>query len=446
MPSRARRLLSWTFIIAFFLIAPAIIFSTAGYRYNFGTHRLERTGVMLVETRPPGAAVSLNGELQKDDTPARLPSLSPGAYDLRVEKIGYHAWEKSIVVESRSTAFVNQIGLFRQTSPILYSPTGASVHPAFSPDARYAAAVTPTPSGSELAIIDLLTGVDILPYRSSSEADGFTLSWSRDGQWLLIGHPGPKPSFLLWNAQDPQTVRDLKDDTDRTFETAFWGQDDARLYGVSGGKLFAIDPNLPVAIEEGPAVGQAVVTGGVIYGIETDASAKLVRRKLKDETFEPIADLPSAAFQPLPGDASRIAYVSTAGGDELFVIDPSGDRPKAFETHGKGGVWSADGSKLLYWNDLEVRIYDAHAGGDELITRLSGPIAQAAWHWPEWNVLYAVNGALFAAETSSHYGRLTVQLADFTSIEGFTVGSTGDFAYIFGTKDGQAGLWRLRLR
>jgi len=182
-----------------------------------------------------------------------------------------------------------------------------------------------------------------------------------------------------------------------------------------------------------------------VYGIEAGEPAKLIRRKLAANAFEPIADLPSAAFQPLPGDDGRVAYVSTSG-DDLFVIDPVGDRPKAFEARGKGGVWSSDGTKLLYWNDLEVRIYDARSGNDDLVTRLSGPIAQAAWHRPEWNVLYAVNGALFATEASDHYGRLTVPLADFSSIEGFAVGSTGDFAYVFGTKDGQSGLWRLRLR
>lgn len=445
MPSRARRLLSWTFIIAFFLIAPAIILSTAGYRYNFATRRLERTGVMVVESRPAGATITLNGERVSAETPARLPNLSPGAYDLRVEKAGYRPWEKSVTVESRSTAFLNQISLFRQAAPMLFSPAGPAVHPSFSPDARYAAAMTSAPSGSELAIIDLLTGVDSLPYRSSASAEGFDLSWSKDGRWLLIAHPGPNPAFLLWDARTPQAVHDLKDATGFTFGSVFWAQDEVKLYGVADGTLYGIDPSLPAATDEGPAVGQAVVADGVVYGIEAGKTAKLVRRKLKDAAFEAIAGLPSAGFRPLAGRDGRIAYVSISG-DDLFVIDPSGERPKAFETRGKDGAWSADGSKLLYWNDLEVRIYDDRSGGDELITRLSGPIAQAAWHEPEWNALYAVNGTLYATETSSRYGRLTVPLTVFASIDRFTVSPNGDFAYVFGAKDGQSGLWRLRLR
>lgn len=445
MPSRTRRLLSWTFIIAFFLIAPAIIFSTAGYRYNFSKHRIERTGVMIVVSRPEAATISLNGERQDADTPARLSDLTPGLYDLRVEKIGYHPWEKSVTVESRSTTFVNEIGLFRVTSPVLYSPIGVAIHPAFSPDSRYAAAMTPTPSGSELAIVDLRTGEDFLPYRSSAEAGTFRLSWSVRGDWLLMARTGPKPLFLLWNSDDPQSVRDLKEGIGTTFDTVYWAQDDTRLYGQTGGKLSSITTDLTTMVAEGPAIEQAIVANGSVYGILKGDPNKLVRRKLKDETFEPIAELPSASFLPLPGFDGRIAYVSTTG-DDLFVIDASGEKPKAFEARGKGGNWSTDGTKLLYWNDLEVRLYDARTGSDDLLTRLSGPITAAAWHRPEWNVIYAANGSLFATESSDHFGRLTVPLSDFTSIAGFSVSAAGDFAYVFGERDGQSGLWRLRLR
>jgi hypothetical protein len=445
MVSRTRRLLSWTFIIAFFVIAPAIIFSTAGYRYNFTKHRIERTGVMIVVSRPEAAAITLNGERQKADTPARLPDLTPGTYDLRVEKIGYHPWEKTVTIESRATAFVNDVGLFRVTSPVLYSPIGVSIHPAFSPGARYAAALMPTSSGSELAIVDLRTGVDFLPYRSSSEAGTFKLSWSVHGEWLLIARTGTKPLFLLWHSDDPQNVRDIKEGTGLAFEDAFWAQGDTRLYGRKGGRLYGIPPDATSAVDEGPAIEQAIVANGSVYGILEGEPSKLVRRKLKEDAFEPIAGLPSTAFRPLPGNDGRIAYVSTTG-DDLFVIDSSGDQPKAFEARGKGGVWSADGTRLLYWNDLEVRIYDARSGNDDLLTRLSGPITQAAWHAPEWNVLYAANGGLFTTESTDHYGRLTVPLAEFTTIDGFAVGDAGDFAYIYGKKDGQSGLWKLRLR
>ena len=75
MHPRARRLLSWTFIVAFFVIAPAIIFTTAGYRYNFSKKRFERTGVLVVESRPTGASVTLGGEPQKGSTPARIAQL-----------------------------------------------------------------------------------------------------------------------------------------------------------------------------------------------------------------------------------------------------------------------------------------------------------------------------------------------------------------------------------
>ncbi len=79
---------------------------------------VERTGVMIVESRPEGAAITLNGKVQDSETPARVQKLSPGPYAVRVEKPGYHAWEKTASIRSRETTFLNDIGLFRKTAAI----------------------------------------------------------------------------------------------------------------------------------------------------------------------------------------------------------------------------------------------------------------------------------------------------------------------------------------
>ncbi len=446
MHLRARRILGWAFIASFLLIAPAIIFSTAGYRYNFGKRRIERTGVMVLESRPQGASIFLNGVLRKETTPAHLSGLLPGTYDVRVEKPGYHAWEKNVPIESRSTSFVTQIGLFRQTLPTLYSPMSKPIRPAFSPDGRYGAAMTETSSGSELAIIDLKTGKAVLPYRSSAEAETFRLSWSQDGNWLLIAHEEKKPSFLLWGARSPEHVRDLRTDhAALALEHADWEKGASRLHGQAGGTMYAIVPETLEATPEGPSIDEAIVADGDVYGIQAGPPARLARRKLKADTFEPIAELPSAAFHPFPDSDGHVAYASPAGND-FFVVDPSGDRPKAFETRGKGAAWSSDGTKLLYWSDFEVRIRDTKSGSDDLITRLSEPIGSSAWHHPESGVIYATGSGLSAAEASDRYGRLTVPLATFTVIEKFAIDATGDTAYVFGEKEGRTGLWKLRLK
>ncbi|HJV33031.1 MAG TPA: PEGA domain-containing protein [Patescibacteria group bacterium] len=445
MNPRARRILRRTFIAAFFIVAPIVILSTAGYRYNFSRQRFERTGVMLVESRPEGASVSLNGKPQKEETPARLQKLSPGPYAVRIEKPGYLPWEKTVEVVSRETTFLNDISLFRESAPTLFAEAGTTSGETFSYDARYAAAVTTTRSGSELLIVDLRNGVETRPYRTSAEASALRLSWARDGRRLLVRLAGRAPKYLLWDAAAPEGVSDLADEVGLAISDAFWSQDDDKLYASSKGVLYELDTELAVATPAGPAPASAVVAGGMVYGIAPGTPPTLVKRRLRDAAYETVAELPSADFVPLPGRERKIAYVATSG-ERLFIIDPASGRPGAFEGRGRGGAWSADGERLIYWNDLEVRLYDGKNGFDALITRLSGPIRQAAWHRPEWNALYVSGDALFAVETSDRSGRVTVPLGAFDKLNAFASGRNGDSLYAFGTYGGRQGLWRLRLR
>lgn len=450
MNPRARRLLRRIFIAAFFLIAPAIILSTAGYRYNFSRQRFERTGVMTVESRPEGAAIRLDGKLQDQETPARLQRLTPGPYAVRVEKSGHHAWEKSVIVRSRTTTFLNEIALFRDAAPALLADAGTTSGETFSEGARYAAAMVATRSGSELMIVDLQGGAQMRPYRSSAAAGTFRLSWSRDGRKLLMRRSSRVPEHLLWNAASPEGVRDLAEETSLAISDALWAQDADQLYASAEGVLYALDPGLALATPTGPSAASAVVADGTLYGIEpaTDGAgrARLVRRRLGEAEFETVAELPSADYIPLAGRDRKVAYLSTSD-ERLFVIDDSaGGQPEAFEGLGRGGAWSADGERLLFWNDLEIRLYDSRNDSDELITRLSGPIRQAAWHRPEWNAIYAAKGSLFAIETADRFGRVTVPLAGFEELRSFAVSRDGGEAYLFGKKDGRQGIWQLQLR
>lgn len=444
MNPRARRFLSWTFIATFFVLAPAVILSTAGYRYNFARGRIERTGVVVVDTRPTGASVSLNGKLQKTETPTQLSKVTPGTYAVRVEKANYHTWSKTVSVGSRESVFLNQISLYRTDAPVSLNPFGSPIVAAFSSDVRYGAAVASASSGSELSVIDTRNGSAYLPYRSSAAAESFRLRWSPNGRLLLVERSGKTPSFLLWNAYEPERVRDLSEETGIAFTDALWAQDSDRLYGVAKNTIYQIDTELFAAVAAGTSVTAPTIVDDALYGILAGETPSLVRRRLRDTSFETIAQLPSAQFLPV-ADGGRVTYASKAG-DRLFTIDPSSERRAAFEGRGRDGVWSSDGTRLLYWNELEIRIHDARTGSDELVDRLSGAIAQAAWQRPEWNALYVAGSTLYAVETTDRFGRLTVPLATFETIDRFAVAPNGDTAFIFGTRDDVSGLWKLRLR
>ena len=62
------------FITLFLLIAPILIIDATGYRYNFKKNRLEKTGILYLDSQPHAALIYLNGKYQ-DTTPTRFSRL-----------------------------------------------------------------------------------------------------------------------------------------------------------------------------------------------------------------------------------------------------------------------------------------------------------------------------------------------------------------------------------
>lgn len=91
-------------IIAFFILAPAIIMFVSGVKINWRTQNYEQTGILVATTQPSGAEVWLNGQRQTT-TPATLRFLSPGNYELWLKKEGYFDWLKSLSVEPNRIAY-----------------------------------------------------------------------------------------------------------------------------------------------------------------------------------------------------------------------------------------------------------------------------------------------------------------------------------------------------
>jgi TonB family protein len=89
-------------------------------------------GVLQVESEPPGARVSLDGQ-EKGRTPLRLADLPFGAYQVRVEQKGYEAQTRDVSLDAGSPTAELRIALARPAAPlpgaadILSTPSGASV-------------------------------------------------------------------------------------------------------------------------------------------------------------------------------------------------------------------------------------------------------------------------------------------------------------------------------
>ncbi len=105
------------FIALFLVTAPLVVLYTAGYRWNEKKVRLEKVGLIFLRSRPSYAEIYLDGVLRSERTPARLRSLLPSTYDVKVTKKGYTSWEKNLPVGSALTTFAESVVLWKQSAP-----------------------------------------------------------------------------------------------------------------------------------------------------------------------------------------------------------------------------------------------------------------------------------------------------------------------------------------
>jgi len=122
-PPFHRRILPWVFASLFLATAPVLVFYTAGYRWNPKKEKVERNGTLIVDTKPTGASIFLNESNTDEQSPITIQNIRPGAYQIRLEKHGYHSWEKQLDLNASIVTFASNIHLWKTAEPTLRQST-----------------------------------------------------------------------------------------------------------------------------------------------------------------------------------------------------------------------------------------------------------------------------------------------------------------------------------
>lgn len=104
-----RKLLFWISLLAFVLLAPTLLFYSLGYRFNFEVSEFQKTGVILVRSKPGHAKIYFNEKKLEGTTPHAVKDLLPDTYQLRIEKKGYYSYELPVRVESARVAEIEAV-------------------------------------------------------------------------------------------------------------------------------------------------------------------------------------------------------------------------------------------------------------------------------------------------------------------------------------------------
>lgn len=132
MLSRHRVIVSLLVTISILVVALAAIFWARGFKPDFKTGRIERTGLIVANSTPTGAQVYLDDRLTSA-TNTTITYLEPKTYKVRIEKEGYTAWQKDIEVAADLASEIKAL-LFPTTPEIKPLTTTGSFNPTLSPD------------------------------------------------------------------------------------------------------------------------------------------------------------------------------------------------------------------------------------------------------------------------------------------------------------------------
>lgn len=116
MTKKTRTILFSILLLLFLLITPTIILYSQGFRFDFGNKKFTRTGGLFLNISPRGAEIFLDGKsVKKTDVlfgSVFLRNILPKKYTIKIEKEGYHTWEKTLEIKETEVTEARNIILF----------------------------------------------------------------------------------------------------------------------------------------------------------------------------------------------------------------------------------------------------------------------------------------------------------------------------------------------
>lgn len=103
-------------LVAILIIAMAsiLIFLSLGYRFNFKSMRIIKTGILALTIDQNPDLIVINDIEEKNPKSDFYIQLTPGYYDVSVRKAGYKAWEMTLKIEAEKVKSIYNIALFKE--------------------------------------------------------------------------------------------------------------------------------------------------------------------------------------------------------------------------------------------------------------------------------------------------------------------------------------------
>jgi len=453
MHIKFRRIIISVFLLAFFVIGPLLLLYSSGYRFDLKRGKVVQTGNIFVEAKDLSlATIYLNDEKYKEPLTKKLfiNNLLPGDYNLSVEKEDRYTWAKKVHVDAGLTTFILDLHLFLKQEPIIEVP-GEIEEMVISPDGQRALYVKTSDSFRELFVRTLINSEDELIYRASTKTE-FKYAWAPSSNKILVVSG---QTATVFSSKAPFTSQLIPLPT-QTAKATWDNEKDTLVYAITAQKIYeynTLTKKTNILFETDESINPDILTFGTsTYLLEKDGTEALVQQVNDGQIVQTIARIPWSAEYIFGESTLSFLTIENKSLNKIYLINRSTDpgtellQDKLIVFDAETATFSPDKSKLLLYDEFEIKYFDFITRQLRIITRFGSSIRSAIWYSDNQHVILTLDTQLIISDLYTNYANSQISLINnSTNLHSASLVERKTI-YFTGTTNGKTGLYSLRIK
>lgn len=430
MHRRVRTILFFSFLAAFFVLAPILVLYTAGYRYNVQTGRVLQTGSIAVATRPRSSVIYLNSE-ETERSPHIFKRVLPGNYLVELVRKEYHTYKTSFELSPGESVDLQTVELLRDTKPELIRSIGAEsadLH-AGSESIAYIAREAGWIDGW---IYNRKNDSFINVFRTPTAKDNGTIKWSKAGTHVAFFYGGVVRVYTNEGAQIQLSV------IPRQPTLVYWHPTEDEVLYVRG-ETGMLELNVKTGEFTELPKETLFQSNGIRYSISIDQGTL---NRHEGSLTEYLARVPQINFTLAAAAQDHVILQDDF--DRIHIYQLSQEAPPIILPAISFDLIEND---VVYTDGSDIRIYHLSSRRDELITRVSSGVSSVAWGLNGQHLFYATRNGVQAVERRPLGDiRYREELTDLSNISSIWIAGREQTLYLLRETEAGTELFLLRTK
>lgn len=427
MTKKSRTILFIILTVLFIFSAPAMVLYSQGYRLDLnpptGGIKITQTGGFYFKVAPKSVQIYLDGKLKEKTNflfgSAFIDNLLPKKYEIKIEKNGYHPWQKSLEVREKEVTDAKNIVLIpknpdfkilaEKTENFFFSPDEKKIILKKTNGQNWNLEIFNTEKNSFKNLIDEQNF-------NKGKADLLDLKWSPNSKKNLLSLKiKEKSKYFILDTTEKINLISLDFLGKGIKEISFSPQNDFEIFFIEKNALFKTDFSQKTAVK--PILNNLIsykILGNDIIWLDGEGfifKSDFSGKKIEALNLKPVVIDPKIEYKIIAGNSSKIFLQKS---NALFFLEPGSKSFKEMPGSIKSFKFSSNFKKLAYWNNYEIRILFLNEKIEKslFLTRFSKKIGNIFWYTPDY-LIFNAEGKIKIAEIDDRDGINITDLAKF---------------------------------